>query len=400
VRGTLIKLSAFLVASLLCLGWLGNQIGQLRGPAAPFHKTYKVNAAFTDATGLVKGDEVRLAGVRVGKVVSLKVDRGKAIVSMSVDHAFKLPSDSRFELHWKNLLGQRYVQAVPPDGATLAGPVLKNGANLGSDRTSNAADLSELLNNTEPLLARLDTGRLNDLMTTVAAAMHGREDELNAAIGNSADLVDTLASRADVISKSITEYATLVEGIAGHDAQVRQFLDSLAGTSHTLAQRANDLGDAAGKTGEFTTALAKVLTANEGSLDGVFTDTRTLLDRIASDKAVLAKALQTLPWTTSAMIRATSHGDWINAYVRGAGIIDAYFAEPRVGPDYNNIGPDDPKGGDPILGTPRAPVPPLPRTDAGIVAINPPAGSGRNGSQQQSTPGLGTLLAPLTGGGK
>ena len=398
MRGTFIKLGAFLVASLVCLGWLGIQIGQLSGPAGAFHKTYALNASFTDATGLVKGDDVRLAGVRIGKVASLEVQRGQALVSMNVDNAYKLPADSRFELHWKNLLGQRYVEAVPPNGATLTGPVLKAGTTLGADHTEAAADLSELLNNTEPLLARLDTNRLNDLMTTVAAAMHGREDELNQAIGNSADLVDTLSQRSDVIAKSISEYATLLEGIAGHDVQVRQLLDSLAGTSQTLAQRANDLGDAAGKTGEFTASLARVLTANEGYLDGVFGDTRTVLDRIVSDKAVLAKALQTLPWTTSGMIRFTSHGDWINAYVRGAGVIDAYFAEPRVGPDYNNIGPDDPQGGQPILGTPRAPVPPMPTTDAGIVAINPPPGSGRDGSQPPPTPGLGTLLAPLTGG--
>src|SRR5437764_5048962 len=310
---------------------------------------------------------------------------------MNVDNAYKLPADSRFELHWKNLLGQRYVQAVPPDGATLAGPVLKNGAAVAADRTANAADLSELLNNTEPLLARLDTNRLNDLMTTVASAMHGREDELNMAIGNSAQLVDTLAGRADVISKSITEYATLLEGIAGHDVQVRQLLDSLAGTSQTLAQRANDLGDAAGKTGEFPASFARVLTANEGYLDGVFGDTRTVLDRIVSDKAVLAKALQTLPWTTSGMIRFTSHGDWINAYVRGAGVIDAYFAEPRIGPDYNNIGPDDTKGGDPVLGSPRAPLPPLPSTNAGPVAVNPKPG------QPQQQQGLNSLLSPLMG---
>ncbi|MBV8986513.1 MAG: MCE family protein [Acidimicrobiia bacterium] len=395
MRGTFIKLGAFLVASLLCLAWLGNQIGQLTGPAGVFHKTYSVKAQFTDATGLVKGDEVRLAGVRIGKVAGLSVDRGKALVAMSVDHAYKLPADSRFELHWKNLLGQRFVEAVPPDGATLAGAVLKGGTTVGPDRTSNAADLSELLNNTEPLLARLDTNHLNDLMTTVAAAMHGRENELNTAIGNSAQLVDTLSSRADVISKSISEYATLLDGIAGHDVQVRQLLDSLAGTSQTLAQRANDLGDAAGQTGQFSDALAKVLAANEGSLDGVFSDTKTVLDRIVSDKAVLAKALQTLPWTTSAMIRFTSSGDWVNAYVRGAGVIDAYFSEPRIGPDYNNIGPDDPKGGQPILGSPRVPVPPIPTADAGVVGVNPPPGS----SPQQSKAGLGTLLAPLMGGG-
>ncbi len=400
MRGTFIKLGAFVVASILCLAWLGNQIGQLRGPAGAFHKTYALKASFTDATGLVKGDEVRLAGVRIGKVAGLQVDRGQALVSMSVDDAYKLPAESRFELHWKNLLGQRYVEAVPPDGASLHGPVLKSGTALGADRTQDAADLSELLNNTEPLLARLDTNRLNDLMTTVAAAMHGREDELNLAIGNSADLVQTLAERSDVIAKSISEYATLLDGIASHDAEVRQLLDSLAGTSQTLAQRANDLGDAAGQTGQFTTALAHVLAANESSLDGVFGDTKTLLDRIVSDKAVLAKALQTLPWTTSAMIRFTSSGDWINAYVRGAGVIDSYFSEPRVGPDYNNIGPDDPKGGDPILGQPRVPVPPVPTADAGVVAVNPPPGSDRDGQPQQQQQGLGTLLAPLTGGNK
>jgi phospholipid/cholesterol/gamma-HCH transport system substrate-binding protein len=394
VKSTVIKLSVFLAASLLCLGWLGNQIGQLTGPAGVFHKTYAVNAAFSDATGLVPGDEVRLAGVRIGKVSSMKVERGKALVSMKVDDKFKLPADSRFELHWKNLLGQRFVQAVPPEGASLAGPVLKDGDRLGPDRTQQAADLSELLNNTEPLLARLDTNRLNRLTATVAAAMHGREDELNRAIGNSAQLVETIAGRADVIGKSITEYAALIEAIAGHDTQVRQLLDSLAGTSQTLGQRADELGDAAGKTGQFSAALTKVLTSNEAYLDGIFNDTKTILGRIAADKDVLGKALQTLPWTTSAMIRFTSSGDWINAYVRGAGVIDAHFSEPRVGPDYNDIGPDDRKGGDPILGSPRAPLPPVPTADAGPVAVNPPPGD-----QSKKEQDLGTLLGPLLGGG-
>src|SRR4051812_37119165 len=99
MRGTLVKLGAFLAASLLCLGWLANQIGQVTGPAGAFHKTYAINAAFTDATGLVKGDEVRLAGVRVGKVSAMKVDAGKALVTMNVDKAYKLPASSHFELH-------------------------------------------------------------------------------------------------------------------------------------------------------------------------------------------------------------------------------------------------------------------------------------------------------------
>ena len=395
MKGTLVRLALFTIASVVCLGWLASNIGQVTGPAGAFHKTYPLTASFSDATGLVGGDEVRLAGVRIGKVTGIQVDKGQAVVGMKVDHAYKLPAGSRFELHWKNLLGQRFVLAVPPPDATPNGPAMAAGTKVGADRTQAAADLSELLNQTQPLLARLDTDRLNRVMATMAAAMQGREGELNQAIGNSSQLVETLSARADVIGRSISEFATLLDGIASHDTEVKQLLDSLAATSQTLAGKAQDLGDAAGKTGEFSTSLSRVLAANQGDFDTVFGQLKTILDGVVANKDVLDKTLRTLPWTTSGMIRMTAHGDWINAYVRGAGFIDSYFSEPRVGPDYNNIGPDDTSGGQPILGSPRVPLPPVPATSAGPVAVNPPPGSS---PQQQQASSLTTLLSPLMGG--
>ena len=316
MKGTLVRLALFALASLVCLGWLASNIGQVTGPAGAFHKTYSLTANFSDATGLVGGDEVRLAGVRIGKVTGVKVDKGQAVVGLKVDKAYKLPASSRFELHWKNLLGQRYVQVVPPPDATPTGPAFAGGAKIATDRTQAAADLSELLNQTQPLLARLDTDRLNRVMATMAAAMQGREGELNQAIGDSAQLVDTLSARADVIGKSISEFATLLDGIASHDTEVKQLLDSLSQTSQVLANKAQDLGDAAGKTGEFSSSLARVLAANQGDFDTVFGQTKTILDRIVANKDVLDKTLRTLPWTTSGMIRMTAN--WRNSISRSS----------------------------------------------------------------------------------
>lgn len=390
LTGTLVKLAVFTVISVGCLAWLAARIGQLTGAAGTLHKSYKLTAAFTDATGLVTGDDVRLAGVRIGKVGSLKVDAGKAKAEFNLDNRYKVPKGSRFELHWKNLLGQRFVEVVPPTDATESSPTMAAGSNVGADHTQAAADLSALLNNTYPLLSRLDTDRMNNVMATFAAAMQGREQELNRAIGDSSALVSMLRSRADVMGKTIGDFATLLDGIASHDDEVRQLLDSLADTSQTLAAKSDEIGQAAGKTGQFTDALAKVVAANDKDMDTVFGQTKQLLDAIVANKDVLDKAIRTLPWTTSGMIRMTSHGDWINAYVRGAGVIDAYFSEPRIGPDYNNISPDDTKGGDPLLGKPRVPVPPAPSTDLGIIAVNPQQGSSPQGA------GLSTLLQPLT----
>ncbi|MEY2566807.1 MAG: phospholipid/cholesterol/gamma-HCH transport system substrate-binding protein [Actinomycetota bacterium] len=390
MRATVIKLGLFALASVACLGWLFLRIGEYGGAAGAFRGTYPVRASFTDATGLVNGDDVRLAGVRIGKVSGLQAERGKALVSMKLDDRNRVPQGSTFELRWKNLLGQRFIEIVPPAGAAPGGPALHQHAQVPVSHTAEAADLSTLLNNTEPILARLDTASLNRVMATYAAAMQGREATLNGSIDDAAALVATLSQRADVIGQSVTDFATLLDGIASHDAQVRQLLDSLGSTSAVLSAKADQLGQAAGKAGQFTSTLSRILAANGTNIDKSLDLTKQLTEAAVRNKVSLEKAFQTLPWTTAAMLRMTSNGDWIQSYTRAVGVIDAYASEPRIGPDYNNVGPDDPQGPEPVLGQPRVPLPPIPRTDAGVIAINPEPGS-------SSSSGLDALFAPLMG---
>ncbi|MEY2478641.1 MAG: phospholipid/cholesterol/gamma-HCH transport system substrate-binding protein [Actinomycetota bacterium] len=393
MKTTVVKLGLFAAFSVLCMGWLFLRIGEFGGAAGAFRGTYPVKAAFTDATGLVKGDEVRLAGVRIGKVGGLKVDRGKALVSMKIDDRHRVPRGSSFELRWKNLLGQRFVDIVPPPGATPDGPALAKGASVPTRLTGEAADLSTLLNNTQPILARLDSASLNRVMATYAAALQGREEKLNGSIDNAAALVATLSQRADVIGQTVTDFAALLDGIAAHDTQVRQLLDSLGSTSTVLSAKADQLGAAAGKAGQFTSALHRILAANGTTIDESLDLTKQLTEAAVRNKGQLEKAFQTLPWTTSAILRMTSNGDWIQSYTRAVGFIDAYASEPRIGQDYNNVGPDDTQGPEPVLGQPRVPLPPVPRTDAGVIAINPEPGSSSQG-------GLSSLFAPLMGAGQ
>ena len=390
MKATAIKLGLFAAFSVLCLGWLFLRIGEFGGAAGAFRGTYPVKAAFTDATGLVKGDEVRLAGVRIGKIGGLEVKRGKAMVSMKIDDRHKVPQGSSFELRWKNLLGQRFVEIVPPRGATADGPALAKGTVVPTRLTGEAADLSTLLNNTQPILARLDTTSLNRVMATYASAMQGREAKLNASIDDAAALVATLGQRADLIGQTVTDFATLLDGIAAQDTQVRQLLDSLGSTSTVLSAKADQLGAAAGKAGQFTSTLHRILVANGTTIDESLDLTKRLTEAAVRNKSQLEKAFQTLPWATSAILRMTSNGDWIQSYTRAVGFVDAYASEPRIGQDYNDTGPDDTQGPEPLLGQPRIPLPPIPRTDLGIIAVNPEPGS-------SSDNGLAALFAALMG---
>ncbi|MDP1818477.1 MAG: MlaD family protein [Acidimicrobiales bacterium] len=394
--GLYTRLAVLATAGLACLGFLAVQIGQLGGAAGPLSDTYSVAGEFTDATGLVPGDAVNLAGVRVGKVSSVKVQRGVAVVSMSIDERHPLPAGSTFEVRWRNLLGQRVVEVLPPVGASTDGPALVDGTHLGTDRTQAAADLSMLLNNTEPLVGKLDTATLNRVMATLAAALEGREDTIGQAIGDGSDLVATLAPRAAAIQRSVTNLSQLVQGIAEHDEEVERFLISFASTAEVLAGQADGLGATLTSADQLVAVLDSVLEASEADLDAILASSTQVLDELAVNKEALGEGLRTLPSGVAAIARATSQGSWFQVYARGVGIVNSSVSEPVVGPNYNDAGVDDTSSTPPLLGTPYFPLPPIPETSAGPFTVNP--ANPHHTTSPEGSSGLAALLEGLLGG--
>src|SRR3546814_15927263 len=127
---------------------------------------------------------------------------------MRIDERYSVPAESRFELAWKNLLGQRFVQIVPPAGASPDRAVVEDGAELTSARTRSAADLSMLLNNTEPLLSPLDVPRLTRVMATLASEVTGREAVLAQGIDDAQTPLGDLTTSRDDHDPSLEHHQT------------------------------------------------------------------------------------------------------------------------------------------------------------------------------------------------
>ncbi|MDY7104662.1 MAG: MlaD family protein [Actinomycetota bacterium] len=400
-----IKLGVLTAAGMACLAVLAVQIGQLGGAAGALADTYPVVAHFDDATGVTDGNEIRLAGVRVGKVGSVAVERGEAVVTMNIDERYRVPQDSRFELRWKNLLGQRFIQVVPPPEATPGGPAVEEGAELTTARTRSAADLSMLLNNTEPLVAQLDVPRLNQVTATLAASFAGREAALGAGIDDARTLLTELNTRRDAIDRSLANLDTLIGGIAERDAEIERFLTSFATTAETLAANAGQLGLTVAQLDVLVDVTEQVLSASSEDLDAVIDQSVQVLDAVAANADSLEEGVRTLPWAVAAITRATGKGNWWQVYARGLGGVTAFVNEPVIGPDHNDVGVDDQTAPDALLGEPRVPLPPIPETQLGPVTLNPSPQTRAERYEQNRQPeepllgGLGTLLNNLLGGG-
>ncbi len=126
---------------------LGDDPGD--GPARRHHRqhlphpqhTYR--AVFSDVTGLEKGDDIRVAGVRVGEVEGIRIkDRTWAEVTFTVGEDRPLLNSTGAVIRYRNLVGQRYVALTEGAGD---GTRLKPGATIPLSRTRPALDLNALL---------------------------------------------------------------------------------------------------------------------------------------------------------------------------------------------------------------------------------------------------------------
>jgi phospholipid/cholesterol/gamma-HCH transport system substrate-binding protein len=116
VRGLLAplsKLSLFLVVTIVATFVLAATITN-----SNYGKSMSYRAYFTDVTGVVTGDDVRIAGVRVGTVKSMKVVKvdGQRLAELrfTVQQSRRLPLLSHARIRYRNLVGQRYVEIAPP----------------------------------------------------------------------------------------------------------------------------------------------------------------------------------------------------------------------------------------------------------------------------------------------
>src|SRR5437588_12056885 len=115
-RGLEFKVGAFVFVGLAMLGALVVQFGRL---GEGFKTYYALTIRFNDASGLLKGSDVLLAGARIGKVSGgprlVREGNGVAVPLKIYDYV-KIPEESKFTVGSSGLLGDRFVNVTMPPG--------------------------------------------------------------------------------------------------------------------------------------------------------------------------------------------------------------------------------------------------------------------------------------------
>lgn len=133
-----LAVGVFLIAGLLCVGYLAVRLGEVEWFQAPHYELY---ARFQSVSGLTGGAHVEMAGVHIGKVqsISLDLEREMALVKLRIHQKIELTEDVIASVKTSGLIGDKYIQLTPGSSPAFLEP----GGFI--TETESSVDVEELL---------------------------------------------------------------------------------------------------------------------------------------------------------------------------------------------------------------------------------------------------------------
>jgi phospholipid/cholesterol/gamma-HCH transport system substrate-binding protein len=196
-RRRLIGFAVFM-ATAVAMTWM--VFATLQREVAGPTNTY--SAIFTDVSGMAPGDDVRVAGVRVGRVDKIELAGTLAKVTFRVQRNQVLYTNTIASVTYQNIIGQRYLGlSQGPAGDQTP---LPNLGQLPKERTNPSLDLSYVLNGFEPLFTQLDANQVDNLANAIIEALQGDSGSILVLTTQASALAETLAGPDQVLGDSRT----------------------------------------------------------------------------------------------------------------------------------------------------------------------------------------------------
>ncbi|MFA6576509.1 MAG: MCE family protein [Nocardioides sp.] len=239
----------------------------LNASRLPFFTGTTYQAEFTDASGLQVGEEVRVAGVKVGLVRDIELSGDTVVVTFDVDGP-RLGADTTAGIEVKTLLGQHYL-SVTPDGPGS----LDAGGTIPLSRTSTPLNVVPAFQQLTETVEEIDTGQVAEAFDAISEVLDATAPEVRA---------------------TLTGLGRLSESIASRDQQIQQLFSSADGVTATLEARNDDIVRLLGD----STDVLETLNARREVIARIITETsslaRQLRGLVADNRATVGPALAKL----------------------------------------------------------------------------------------------------------
>ena len=257
-------------------------------------ETKTLKASFKRTVGLYVNSDVRVLGVKIGKVTTITPQGDVVRVTMEYDAKYKLPADAKAVVVSPSIVSDRYVQITP---VWRSGAALPSDADLPIDRTLVPVELDEIYSALDELNRALGpdganaNGALSNLLDVGAKNLKGNGQLLNTTLADLSKAVETLATSREDLFGTVGNLQDFTTTLATSDQTVRRFNADLAEVADQLAGERDDLALAVKQLSLALGEVATFVRDNKGALTDNVRDLASITGTLVKQKKALEEFL-------------------------------------------------------------------------------------------------------------
>ena len=267
------------------------------------------SAALSEAGGLKAGDDVRIAGVKVGKVTAVDLEGSHVRVDFRVGRSTELGSQTSATVRIKTILGQKFLALEPAGKGDLS-------QEIPLSRTTPAYDVVEAFSDLATTTEDIDTGQLATALDTVANTFRDSPEEVRAAVDGLGRLSRTVASR-DAQLRELLQHANGVTGVlADRNKELVSLLTDGDLLLQELRKRRADIHTLLVSTVTLSQQLTGLVRENRAAIGPALANLKNVLATLEANQANLDRSIRLVAPFVRVFANTTGNGRWFDTYIQ------------------------------------------------------------------------------------
>lgn len=267
-------------------------------------------AAFSEAAGLRPNDEVRIAGVKVGKVTAVDLDGDRVLVRFRIKGA-DLGDKTRADIRIKTVLGRKFLMLTPDGGGHLSTKDI-----IPLSRTSSPYDVSQAFQGLASTVDQIDTAQLEKSFKVLADTFRDTPADVRASLTGLSRLSRTIASRDQQLQLLLKRSAVVSTVLSARDQDLTAFMADSSLLLQELKRRRQAIDQLLTTTTQLSEQLIALVRENRAALTPALNHLHNVVLVLKANQDNIDKALPRLATFTRVFSNNLGNGRWFDTIVQ------------------------------------------------------------------------------------
>lgn len=318
-RAWLVGLVSIILISIgVALAFSVNKFEALRG-------VYELSADLQDAAGLQPGNEVRVAGVKVGTVKSIALTDTAARVELEMQDDLRVPLETQLEVKLKTLLGQKFIElqfpraylatvAEDPDNAVTAG-FFEEGDVIPLSQTKIPYEIYQAANEGTQVLAEIDKKAVRKMLDTLTGVVGRSKEELRGALSGINRAGAVLSDKNEGVAELLANLEDVSGTLSKGRGDIGGVLERASTVLETLAKRRKTIGTLLAATNDLGGNLASLIETARSPIEAGTSDLNSLILVLQEELDTLGVALDEMPKAQEMFAQPLQFGRFVEVHI-------------------------------------------------------------------------------------